>query len=302
LFTLFYREILYSILSKISELSKIPNTYLTLYNIDLQRNELANLLFTLRGIRDSYLAHINEYELSSKHIIIIPSDIKNYALEMDNKCRKHIILKVLESAIKKIFNPFQEEVRSRSVLLQKINYLIASLEIDKSFINFPSYTSEKYKQAFIVNSMAFSILSAALISLGIIIVQLFINNLIYFLILYLLIYLYTSFMITMYYYARSYNVDIEESSIDKLYRLLKLLYCIFTLISFLLVFVILLVFYIVFFIIMIHVNIHNILLYLWAWITTFSIRSFKEIKQNIDDNMERLKRFEIYKEYFRKTS
>jgi len=53
---------------------------------------------------------------------------------------------------------------------------------------------------------------------------------------------------------------------------------------------------------MIHVNIHNILLYLWAWTTTFSIRSFKEIKQNIDDNMERLKRFEIYKEYFRKTS
>jgi len=38
---------------------------------------------------------------------------------MDNKCRKHIILKVLESAIKKIFNPFQVEVRSISVLLQK---------------------------------------------------------------------------------------------------------------------------------------------------------------------------------------
>ena len=53
-------------------------------------------------------------------------------------------------------------------------------------------------------------------------------------------------MITMYYYARSYNVDIEESSINKLYRLLKLLYCIFPLISFLLAFVILLVFYIVF--------------------------------------------------------
>jgi len=46
---------------------------------------------------------------------------------MDNKCRKHIILKVLESAIKKIFNPFQEEVRSISVLLQK-NQL--SLKID----------------------------------------------------------------------------------------------------------------------------------------------------------------------------
>ena len=46
---------------------------------------------------------------------------------MDNKCRKHIILKVLESAIERIFNPFQEEVRSISVLLQK-NQL--SLKID----------------------------------------------------------------------------------------------------------------------------------------------------------------------------
>ncbi|WP_236752278.1 hypothetical protein [Acidianus sp. HS-5] len=282
-FTILYREILYSILNKISDISKLIDKRFALQNIDLQIDRLAKLLFKLDEKTKDYSACLNRYLLLSC-VIDLPEDIKNYALDMDIKRKYTIFLKTLKCSAKKLLNPFGEEFKSKDVLLQKIDYFITSLEIDKAFIVYPSYTMEKFRKLFIHYLLIFITFLVLSIYLIIFIISQNISHIFYILISYPILYVFSSLIIAMYRSTKSYN--------SKKFSYLSCILFIIFAVLYTLILVKL---------ICICADMFS-LLYLSVWVIIISIKSFLEISGYINDNLERLKRFEIYKEYFSKSS